>query len=108
MPKAKLLTKDRIEFADGFVAEFIVWELPHKTSDRTHGYKYRLYYGDNKGNCLVRYDNETGKGDHKHIGDKELFYQFTDIDTLFNDFEQDVKQALKKYRRKHEQTTSND
>lgn len=23
------------------------------------------------GNCVLRYDNEAGKGDHKHIGDDE-------------------------------------
>lgn len=42
------------------MAEFVVWELPNKTSDRPHGYKYRLYYGDDKGVCLVRYANEAG------------------------------------------------
>lgn len=98
MGKAKLVAKDRIEFANGFIAEFVVWELPDRTSDRPHGYKYRLYYGDSEGNCLVRYDNEAGKSDHKHIDDKELPYSFVDIDTLFNDFEQDINQTLKKYR----------
>jgi hypothetical protein len=102
MPKAKLVAKDRIEFADGFIAEFVVWELPNKTSDRPHGYKYRLYYGDAKGRCLVRYDNEAGKGDHKHIKDKELPYQFSDIDTLFDDFENDIAKILKKHRGGHE------
>ncbi len=29
-------------------------------------------------NCLVRYDNEAGKGDHKHIEDREQAYQFVD------------------------------
>lgn len=96
MPKAKLVARDKIELADGFIAEFVVWELPNKTKDRPHGYKYRLYYGDPKGNCLVRYDNEMGKGDHKHIGNKEYDYQFIDIDTLFRDFERDIKKALKK------------
>lgn len=102
MAKAKLVVKDKIEFANGFISELVVWELQHKTPDRPHGYKYRLYYGDSKGNCLVRYDNEAGKGGHKHIGDKELPYQFVDIDTLFSDFERDIKQALKKYRGKDE------
>jgi len=100
MAKAKLIARDRIEFEEGFTAEFVVWELPQKTPDRPHGYKYRLYYGDSKGNCLVRYDNETGKGDHKHLGEEEFSYQFIDIDTLFSDFEHDINQALKKHRGK--------
>jgi len=67
-----------------------------------YGYKYRLYYGDSEGNCLVRYDNETGKGDHKHIGNQELSYQFINIDKLFDDFENDVSQLRMKDRSKHE------
>lgn len=101
MAKANLLAKDRFEFADGSVAEFVVWELPNKTPDRPHGYKYRLYYGDNNGNCLVRYDNETGKGDHKHIGNKEVSYQFIDIDTLFDDFERDIYKIRGKHGGQH-------
>ena len=102
MAKAKLVVKDKIKFADGFIAEFVLWKLPANTLDRPHGYKYRLYYGDSKGNCLVRYDNEAGKGDHKHINNKELSYRFVDIDTLFIDFERDINQVLEIYRGKHE------
>jgi Family of unknown function (DUF6516) len=38
--------------------------------DSGHKFKYRLaFVVDQCG--VVRFDNETGKGDHKHIGDKE-------------------------------------
>jgi hypothetical protein len=100
MAKATLIARDRLKFANGFISEFVIWELPDKTADRPHGYKYRLYFGDSDGNCLVRYDNESGKGDHKHIGNKELPYQFVDIDTLFNDFEHDSQKALRKWEKK--------
>jgi len=43
-----------------------------------------------KGECVMRYDNEAGKGDHKHIGDTEFDYEFTDIDQLLADFWNDV------------------
>ena len=102
MAKAKLVAKDKFELANGCRVELVVWELPEKTRDRPHGYKYRLYYGDNEGNCIVRYDNETGKGDHKHIGNKELPYCFVNIDTLFSDFEYDINQAIQKHRGKYE------
>jgi hypothetical protein len=36
---------------------------------------------------MLRYDNETGKGDHRHIGPKEEPYQFTSIEKLLEDFE---------------------
>ena len=34
------------------------------------------------GECFVRYDNERGKGDHRHAGGIETRYEFTDLDTL--------------------------
>lgn len=40
---------------------------------------------------MVGYDNERGKGDHKHLGGKELVYAFSDVQTLINDFLADVE-----------------
>ena len=31
--------------------------------------------------CVVRYDNEKGKGDHKHVGTHESSYRFIDMET---------------------------
>jgi hypothetical protein len=39
----------------------------------------------------VRYDNERGKGDHRHIGGKEEPYVFSSIDRLLDDFERDIR-----------------
>lgn len=39
---------------------------------------------------MVRYDNETGKGDHQHEGDREEPYAFTDVETLVADFLADI------------------
>ena len=88
--KAKLLYKEKNQLTDGSILELVLWQLPEKTKDRPHGFKYRLYFGDSGGKSLVRYDNESGKGDHKHIGDKEISYNFTDVDTLIHDFYRDV------------------
>jgi hypothetical protein len=68
----------------------VIWELPNKTPDRPHGIKYRLYHGDKTGHCIVRYDNESGKGDHKHINNKEVFYKFISVEQLMKDFISDV------------------
>jgi hypothetical protein len=54
-----------------------------------HHYKYRLYYGQG-GVGRVRYDNERGKGDHRHIDGRELSYRFEPIDKLLDDFERDI------------------
>ena len=67
--------------------------LPQKTADRPHGLKYRLYYGLADGSCLVRFDNETGKGDHKHVGGQEESYQIIDVETLVADFLAEVEKA---------------
>lgn len=94
---AKLLLDHKHIFEDGSIAQLVIWQLPQKSQERPHGLKYRLYYGDSQGNCLVRYDNETGKGDHKHIEDRELAYQFVDIDTLLKDFQRDIRRCQKKW-----------
>ncbi len=88
--KAKLIFREKNFLEGGYIVELVLWELPEKTQDRPHGFKYRLYFGDSEGNCLVRYDNESGKGDHKHLAEKEITYKFVDIDTLIKDFYQDV------------------
>ncbi|GAB1389881.1 MAG: hypothetical protein AMXMBFR78_11510 [Rubrivivax sp.] len=42
---------------------------------------------------LVGYDNERGKGDHRHLGARELAYRFVDVPTLLADFMADVERA---------------
>lgn len=88
--KAKLIYRRKIADTAGNIQEMVIWKLPHKTSDRPHGIKYRCYYGNDSGHCIVRYDNEAGKGDHKHIGDEEEPYQFTSVEQLMRDFLRDI------------------
>jgi hypothetical protein len=80
----------KILYPDGAIREMVLWQLPRPTKDRPHGLKYRLYYGLADGTCVVRYDNETGKGDHRHKGDREESYDFTDVETLVADFLADI------------------
>jgi len=55
--------------------------------------KYRLYYGSADGRSMVRYDNESGKGDHCHVGDREEGYRFRSVEVLVADFLRDIDQA---------------
>jgi len=71
-------------------------QLPQKTSDRPHGLKYRLYYGLDDGTGLVRFDNESGKGDHKHVGSQEESYRLLDVATLVADFLAEIEKARRK------------
>ena len=36
---------------------------------------------------MLRYDNESGKGDDRHRGTEETAYHFTTIEQLLEDFE---------------------
>jgi hypothetical protein len=88
--KARLLHKSKEEFAGSVIVETVVWELLEATPDRPHSLKYRLYCGKN-GKCIVRYDNETGKGDHRHYGIHEEPYCFVSFAKLIDDFLADVE-----------------
>jgi hypothetical protein len=68
-----------------------VWSVPSPVPPSQHAFKYRLVFLRG-GQRLVGYDNERGKGDHKHIGGREYRYRFTDIDTLVSDFLGDVEE----------------
>ena len=87
--KAKLMYRNKL-ITEAHITELVIWKLPDKTPDRPQCIKYRLYHGDKKGHCIVRYDNESGKGDHKPIGDKETIYQFVNVEQLIKDFIFDV------------------
>ena len=87
--KAALLARTKEVRDDGSTVEVVIWEVPEPVRPSTHNYKYRLYYGA-AGVSRIRYDNERGKGDHRHVGEVESGYVFMSIEQLLNDFERDV------------------
>ena len=91
--KARLIYREKYIYTDGAIREMVLWQLPKKSADKPHGLKYRLYYGLADGTCLVRYDNETGKGYHRHSRDKEESYEFKNVETLIADFLSDIAYA---------------
>jgi hypothetical protein len=66
-----------------------VWRVPSPVPGGTHRLKYRLALVV-EGRCILRHDNETGKGDHRHVGDQEDPYDFTTPARLIEDFWKDV------------------
>jgi hypothetical protein len=86
--KAKLLMRERRVLAEGFI-EVVVWRLTEPLGGSTHDLKYRLAYVF-RDECVLRYDNEVGKGDHRHVGTKEMPYRFVSVDRLLDDFLADV------------------
>ena len=86
---AQLLFRDKYIYKDGAIREMVIWRLSEADSERPHGLKYSLFYG-HLGKCLVRYDNERGKADHRHVGDLEAPYDFTSVEQLIRDFKTDI------------------
>jgi len=83
-----LLRERRILGEDRFV-EIVIWELPRRVAGSRHRFKYRLAFVVDE-TCVLRFDNETGKGDHKHIGADEVPYRFTTLAQLVTDFWDEV------------------
>lgn len=69
--------------------EIVIWRLPKPLRASRHAFKYRLALV-HRGVCVLRYDNEAGKGDHRHTGHVESAYDFQGSDLLLTDFWRDV------------------
>ncbi len=87
---AVLVIRERMVFEDGAIIEIKLWRLPGPVPPSRHRLKYSLYYGHG-GQRLVGYDNERGKGDHRHYGGREEPYRFRSIERLLADFKADVE-----------------
>ena len=87
--KAIELVHTRIAFSETAFAELVLWQVPKPVAGSAHGFKYRLAYVVG-GVCVVRYDNEVGKGDHRHFNGKESTYNFKTPDKLIADFQRDI------------------
>jgi len=88
--KAALLLKERVPFDDDSFAELVIWRLSRPVPGSRHAYKYRLaFIADDV--CVLRYDNEAGKGDHRHVQGRELTYAFESPEKLVQDFLADAR-----------------
>ena len=74
---------------NGDIVEMKIWNVPY-SKYKPHGRKYSLVYIKG-GKRLIGYDNAEMKGDHRHYGEKEFVYHFTDVETLIKDFHEDVE-----------------
>ena len=87
--KTSLLARTRIVYSSRSFAELVLWRVPTSVPGSTHDYKYRLAYVVD-GVCVVRYDNEVGKGDHHHFNEAESNYRFSTPEKLVADFQIDI------------------
>ena len=91
---ARLIEKSRRVVNDTTFFEIVLWHLPEPVPGSQYPFKYRLALVVN-GECILRYDNERGKGDHRHVGDREEAFEFTTLEALFDAFQTDMERALR-------------
>jgi Family of unknown function (DUF6516) len=89
MPKAILIFHRKRVFDDGSISEIKLWQVPSPVRGSGHSFKYSLFYG-RPGERWIGYDNEAGKGDHRHYAGEESDYAFTTPEQLMADFLADV------------------
>lgn len=93
MPAEPLLDERHVLSESAFV-ELVVWRVAVRVRGSQHEFRYRLALVVD-GECVLRYDNEAGKGDHRHVRDQEYEYRFNGAERLLADFWSDVEEMLK-------------
>ncbi|MGO9020330.1 MAG: DUF6516 family protein [Syntrophobacteraceae bacterium] len=95
MENARPVLNYRRDLSNGDIIQVVVWLLQDPLPGSSHSFKYRLHYQTADGSDVIRYDNERGKGDHRHIEGKEDQYNFETVKKLVLDFYEDVRQTRK-------------
>ena len=93
MGNAQPVLSYRRDLPNGDIIQVVVWLLSEPVPGSPHNYKYRLHYQTADGTEYIRYDNERGKGDHRHIDGIEEPYQFESVKKLAQDFYAAIKQC---------------
>lgn len=86
---ATLIINEKSVDAEGGIMQIVIWKVPQPVPPTSHGFKYRLVYA-REGQRIVGFDNERGKGDHRHQGDEEFPYEFRGVAQLLEDFVAEV------------------
>jgi hypothetical protein len=92
--KATLIYRFEQDYDDGAMVRMVIWKVSAPVPPSAHPYKYRLVYLEG-GKRVVGFDNERGKGDHRHAGKHESPYIFVNVETLISDFVAAVKDRRK-------------
>lgn len=95
--KAVELVHRRIIYSEAAFAELVLWQLPAPLAGSSHSYKYRLAYVV-RGVCVLRYDNGSGKGDHRHVVRRQFAYVFEGVEVLIADFQSDLERINRENR----------
>ena len=86
----------RISFGERDFAELVAWYVPEAVPPSRHLIECRLAYIVD-GVRVIGFDNERGKGDHRHDDGVESPYLFGGVEELVADF----IAAIRAWRRAH-------
>lgn len=89
---AELIARSRLVLPGDRLIEITFWRVPTPVPPSTHHFKYSAVYV-RRGERIVGFDNERGKGDHCHIFGIEAAYTFTSLAQLELDFLAAVEKA---------------
>ncbi|MDR2113204.1 MAG: DUF6516 family protein [Candidatus Accumulibacter sp.] len=87
--KAEILLRERTQLADTLFYQAVIWRVPSPVPSSAHDFKYSLALIAD-GVRVIGFDNERGKGDHRHRGKDEFPYEFISIEQLVDDFLEEV------------------
>ena len=87
--KAGPLPHEHHQVSEDSLAELRIWQVTSPVPGSEHAYKYSLAC-ITAGECVLRYDNEAGKGNHKHMGENEIQYTFANSAGLLEEFCSDI------------------
>jgi hypothetical protein len=87
---AVLAYYDKQVLSAGAIVEMTIWQVRQSVPGSKHRLEYSLFYGF-PGKRLIGYDNERGKGDHRHDKGREEPYTFATAEQLIADFLADVR-----------------
>jgi len=84
------LLHERVVMDEAVFAEIRIWEVPRPARGSEHTLKCSPALIAN-GVRVLRYDDEAGKGDHRHAADgQKLPYAFRSVEILIEDFWKDI------------------
>ncbi len=92
--RAVLLERSRTVLSEEAFFEISIWRVPSPVPGSRHPYKYRLALVVG-GTCRLRYDNERGKGDHRHLDGVEEAFPFTTLEALLDAFAAEIERILR-------------
>ena len=93
--KAALVQSEKQRFEDGAIRQIKIWLVSEPVPPSTHRFKYSLVYVV-EGARVIGFDNERGKGDHRHLHGIETPYDFQSIKRLLANFRALIGQEREK------------